>query len=126
MAPSDAVAQDQAAKIEALRNRPTFDPAGAYELTTTIPGESGREPATMTIEVRRAGEGFTGRLTSPSAPEAPVVEVSAGGDRMWVTADVPERGRIEFRMRVSGERVSGTWIGGIETNGVFSGSKHPL
>jgi hypothetical protein len=108
-------------KIETVARPLTFTPVGRYELayTNRVSGEL----AKARLDVAAGARGvLSGTMTDADGRTSALRSVVAGGDRLWAVADTPF-GPIEFRVLVSGARLTGDWAAPFGRNGLLEGRR---
>ena len=88
----------------ALRQAPTVDPTGQYELSFTDDGRV--RGATMLIEGTPGA--YRGRINAENRPEVAISALAASGPQVIVTGDIPQ-GMLVLRFRMAGDSVRGDW-----------------
>ncbi len=98
---------------------PPYDPAGTFEFTAVVEGQS--ITGTMTIEAD--AEGYTGILRAASVPmpPAPISAVEVVDQTVTIHADGPE-GPLIIALTVTETGLEGTWAMG-EGTGTFSATR---
>ena len=113
-------------KIETVQQPLRFTPVGSYHLE--LKNDQSGEVQTADLIVEKSSDGgFIGkkknRGSDGSPQESTLHSVDAGGDRLWILADGPFGGSLEFRIAVTGGTLSGYWAGPFGHNGSVTGSK---
>jgi hypothetical protein len=78
------------------------------------------QKAELWIESDSKGQ-FRGKIVRGNDTGA-LQSVFAGGDHLWAVTDSPF-GRMEFRITVRGDDLSGYWAGPFGQNGTLHGTK---
>ena len=98
---------------------PALDPAGSYEFTTTVDGQS----VTGTLHIEGTPGTYKGRIVTSVFPEIPVVGASVEANVVNVKASMPD-GELNIRMVMEGANFKGNWTLGSD-GGEFNGKKLP-
>ncbi len=98
---------------------PALDPAGSYEFSTMVDGQS----VTGTMHVEGAPGAYKGRIVTTVFPEIPITSASTEGNVVTLTGALPE-GDLKIRMTMEGSNFKGTWAIGPDS-GEISGRKLP-
>lgn len=93
-----------AAANRARQARGTVDPVGSFDLSFTDDGK----PMTGTMVVQGRPGSFTGHINAEARPEVRISTVTASGQLVTVTADVPN-GVLLLRFRMTGDSLHGDW-----------------
>ena len=118
--PDNAAALNLSEKIAAVQQPPQFKASGTYQIESVNDQSHDVQKAELWIESDSKGQ-FRGKIVRGNDTGA-LQSVFAGGDHLWAVADSPF-GRMEFRITVRGDDLSGYWAGPFGQNGTLHGTK---
>jgi imidazolonepropionase-like amidohydrolase len=118
--PHNAAALNLSEKIVAVQQPPQFKANGTYQIESVNDQSHDVQKAELRIESDSKGQ-FRGKIVRGNDTGA-LQSVFAGGDHLWAVADSPF-GRMEFRITVRGDDLSGYWAGPFGQNGTLHGTK---
>jgi hypothetical protein len=98
-----------------------LDPAGTYEFTTLVQGQT--VTGTLTIAAAPTG-GYTGRVVTNMFPEIPITAASVEENKIVIAKGSMPDGELTIRMVMDGMNFTGTWALGADS-GDFNGKKLP-
>ena len=96
-----------------------IDPAGVYEFSTIVDGQT----VTGTLTITGAPGAYTGKIVTNMFPEIPVTGAKVEEKTVIATGSMPD-GELTIRMVMDGNQFTGRWELGGET-GEFNGKKLP-
>ncbi len=95
--------------LERRGSRSAFDPAGTWQLETTVDVGGREQRLGLRLDLERMGDRLEGTLTSDLLGTTPVHTVVAAGDRLWVASATGE-GLLELELTVTGAEAAGRWL----------------
>lgn len=112
-------------KLKATQQKPEFSPLGTYALDMDLPLEGVRKRVKMMLRITRSTNRYQGQVAmTPSLLSGMLVkEVVLGGQKLWITVDIPNGFPLELRLKIEGGKITGTWVAGYENNGRVWGRK---
>ena len=91
--------------------KPAFEPAGNYEFSTTVQGQT----VNGTIDIMKRDGGLGGRIMTDMTGEIPITSVVVDGMKLSVNASMPD-GPLGFTMTFSNANdFTGSWSYGGES-----------
>ncbi len=115
LAPENENAARLLEKLRASREPRLFEPAGTYELTSTVDVNAQEVELLLTVELAETPEGaFEGSIATNLFPQLVITSTTLGGNQLWVTAATPD-GPFELHLILEGSLVSGAWYYGPES-----------
>ena len=103
----------------ATRQSAVIDPAGSYEFTTVVDGQT----INGTMHIEGTAGNYKGRILTSVFPEIPVTGASVETNVVSVKASMPD-GELTLRMVMEGMNFKGNWTLGSD-GGEFNGKKLP-
>jgi tetratricopeptide (TPR) repeat protein len=120
LAPSNAASQNLSEKLRLSERPPEFDPRGIYVLRPdNVVQPGGGE---FRVEITDDSP-LAGRITGPKLSDAPLTEVFAAADRLWLSAQ-SAFGPVELRLTVESGSVRGYFASPFGRNGTLEGTKN--
>ena len=123
LSPSHAAIADRLARLEAAGLAPEFEVAGVYRMLTEADVGGERREVELILTLERSGETWTGRIdTDTPLPPLETSAVTAGGNRLWVSAPLDGRS-LDLRLIVEKGEVRGAWNLGSSEQGLLRGRR---